>query len=126
MTTTATVPTTTVPTTGPDPALRAAGPVQDVIDGATGSAVRVRSPQAAHLAALAEADGASVTSPEAGVVELRGVSAEQVGETAARHGIVLHELTPRRASLEEAYMTLTQDAVEYHSETTPATMEPTR
>ncbi|RPF27078.1 ABC transporter ATP-binding protein [Georgenia muralis] len=103
-----------------------AGPVQDVIDGATGSAVRVRSPQAADLAALAQADGAAVTIPETGVVELRGISAEQVGETAARHGIVLHELTPRRASLEEAYMHLTQDAVEYRSETAPAAMEAAR
>ncbi|WP_454777663.1 ABC transporter ATP-binding protein [Georgenia muralis] len=103
-----------------------AGPVQDVIDGATGSAVRVRSPQAADLAALVQADGAAVTSPEVGVVELRGISAEEVGETAARHGIVLHELTPRRASLEEAYMNLTQDAVEYRSETAPAAMEAAR
>jgi ABC-2 type transport system ATP-binding protein len=103
-----------------------AGPVQDVIDGATGSAVRVRSPQADDLAALVQADGAAVTSPEAGVVELRGISAEEVGETAARHGIVLHELTPRRASLEEAYMNLTQDAVEYRSETAPAAMEAAR
>ena len=103
-----------------------AGPVQDVIDGATGSAVRVRSPQADDLAALVQADGAAVTIPEAGVVELRGISAEEVGETAARHGIVLHELTPRRASLEEAYMNLTQDAVEYRSETAPAAMEAAR
>ncbi|PFG38801.1 ABC-2 type transport system ATP-binding protein [Georgenia soli] len=94
-----------------------AGPVQDVIDSVTGTAVRVRSPQATDLAERLRASGASVTSSEAGVLELHGVSAEQVGETAAANGIVLHELTPQRASLEEAYMNLTQDAVEYRSET---------
>jgi len=94
-----------------------AGPVQDVIDSVTGTAVRVRSPQATDLAERLRAAGASVTSTEAGVLELHGVSAEQVGETAALNGIVLHELTPQRASLEEAYMNLTQDAVEYRSET---------
>ena len=37
----------------------------------------------------------------------------QIGETAARHGIVLHELTPQQASLEEAFMDLTRDDVEF-------------
>ncbi|MHB1288806.1 MAG: ABC transporter ATP-binding protein, partial [Georgenia sp.] len=94
-----------------------AGPVQDVIDSATAAAVRVRTPQAADLAALVRAAGATVASTEAGVLDLHGLTAEQVGQTAAAHGIVLHELTPQRASLEEAYMSLTQDAVEYRSET---------
>jgi ABC-2 type transport system ATP-binding protein len=103
-----------------------AGPVQDVIDGVTGTTVRVVSPRAADLATLVQAAGAVVSSTEAGTLALRGITAEQVGETAAAHGIVLHELTPQRASLEEAYMTLTQDAVEYRSETTTAVMEQTR
>ncbi|MHB1289332.1 MAG: ABC transporter ATP-binding protein, partial [Georgenia sp.] len=55
-----------------------------------------------------------------------GVTAEQVGQTAAAHGIVLHELTPQRASLEEAYMSLTQDAVEYRSETAHEALEAVR
>lgn len=97
-----------------------AGPVQEVIDSATAAAVRVRTPRAADLAALVRAAGATVASTEAGVLDLRGVTAEQVGEAAAAHGIVLHELTPQRASLEEAYMNLTQDAVEYRSETAHA------
>jgi ABC-2 type transport system ATP-binding protein len=104
----------------------ATGAVQDVIDSATGSVVKVRTPQAAEFAPLIQAAGAVVDPTESGVLELRGVSAELVGETAARHRIVLHELTPQRASLEEAYMSLTQDAVEYRSETTHEAMEAAR
>jgi len=104
----------------------ASGAVQDVIDSATGSVVKVRTPQAAEFAPLIQAAGAVVDPTDSGVLELRGVSAELVGETAARHRIVLHELTPQRASLEEAYMSLTQDAVEYRSETTHEAMEAAR
>ncbi|MFD1504259.1 ABC transporter ATP-binding protein [Georgenia yuyongxinii] len=102
------------------------GPVQDVIDGVAGTTVRVRSPRAADLADMLQRAGASVSSAEAGVLDLRGVTAEQVGETAAANGIVLHELSPQRASLEEAYMTLTQDAVEYRSENSVALEAETR
>ena len=97
----------------------AAGPVQQVIDSVAGGAVRVRSPRAGELAAALAADGATVTSPEAGMLEVSGTTAEHVGEVAFRNGLLLHELSPRRASLEEAYMSLTQDAVEYRAHTTP-------
>jgi ABC-2 type transport system ATP-binding protein len=97
----------------------AAGPVQDVIDSVTGAAVLVRSPMAAELAALLQGDDVTITAPEPGALSVQGVSAQRVGEIAAAHSIVLHELTPRSASLEEAYMSLTQDAVEYHSEPVP-------
>jgi ABC-2 type transport system ATP-binding protein len=96
----------------------AAGPVQEVIDSVSGAAVRVRTPRASQLAALVRAEGAVVTSTEPGTLELRGTDAESVGEVAFAHGIVLHELSPRSASLEEAYMALTQDAVEYRSDVT--------
>jgi ABC-2 type transport system ATP-binding protein len=99
----------------------AAGPVQQVIDSVGGGAVRVRSPGAGELAAALAADGATVTSPEAGMLEVSGTTAEHVGEVAFRNGLPLHELSPRRASLEEAYMSLTQDAVEYRAHTTPTT-----
>jgi len=104
----------------------ATGAVQEVIDSATGAAVRVRTPQATEFASLIQAAGAAVEPTAPGVLELRGVTPELIGETAARHRIVLHELTPQRASLEEAYMNLTQDAVEYRSETTHEAMEATR
>ncbi len=96
----------------------AAGPVQQVIDSVSAAAVRVRSPRATELAALLEADGAAVTSSAPGALELRGIDAERVGELACAHGIALHELSPRSASLEEAYMSLTQGAVEYRSDVT--------
>jgi ABC-2 type transport system ATP-binding protein len=99
----------------------AAGPVQQVIDSVAGGAVRVRSPRAGELAAALAADGATVTSPEAGMLEVSGTTAEHVGEVAFSTGLLLHELSPRRASLEEAYMSLTQDAVEYRAHTTPTT-----
>jgi ABC-2 type transport system ATP-binding protein len=97
----------------------AAGPVQEVIDSVTGSTIRVRSPRATELANLVRGDGVTITSAEAGMLELHGITAMQIGETAAKHGIALHELSPQSASLEEAYMSLTQDAVEYHSELAP-------
>jgi ABC-2 type transport system ATP-binding protein len=104
----------------------AAGPVQQVIDSVAGGAVRVRSPRAGELAAALAADGATVTSPEAGMLEVSGTTAEHVGEVAFRNGLLLHELSPRRASLEEAYMSLTQDAVEYRAHTTPPLPGPRR
>ena len=101
-----------------------AGPVQEVIDSVSGGGVRVRSPQAAELARLVTADGGSVTSPEPGTLEVRDTTAERVGELALAHGVLLHELHARSASLEEAYMSLTRDAVEYRSE--PAVPVPTQ
>jgi ABC-2 type transport system ATP-binding protein len=95
-----------------------AGPVQEVIDSVSGGGVRVRSPRATELAALLTADGATVTSPEPSTLEVRGATADDVGEVAFAHGLLLHELSPRSASLEEAYMSLTQDAVEYRTEPT--------
>jgi ABC-2 type transport system ATP-binding protein len=97
-----------------------AGPVQQVIDSVTGTTVRVRSPHATELADLVRAEGVTITSGEAGSLELQGITVEQVGGTAAAHGIVLHELCLQRASLEDAYMNLTRDAVEYRSEPSPA------
>ena len=93
----------------------ASGTIQDVIDSVTGTSVRVRSPRASDLAEALRGPDITITSLEPGLLEVDGVSAEQIGERAASDGIVLHELTPRSASLEEAYMRLTADAVEFHS-----------
>ncbi|PWW24797.1 ABC-2 type transport system ATP-binding protein [Geodermatophilus normandii] len=102
----------------------ASGPVQEVIDSVSAAAVRVRSPRAGELAELARADGVTVSSPEPGTLDLRGVDAADVGEIACAHGIALHELSPRSATLEEAYMSLTQDAVEYRSDLTATPSAP--
>ena len=94
--------------------------------------VHVRSPQAAELAARCREAGAivragsasrvaaaPVAGPDAGtgpdVVEITGMDSAEVGRLAAAHGIVLSELIPVRASLEEAFMELTRDSVEYQA-----------
>ncbi|MFC4613733.1 ABC transporter ATP-binding protein [Cellulomonas algicola] len=97
------------------------GPVSDVVARATRSTVRVRSPQATQLAQLLAGPEVTVNPVEPGVLEVLGATSEGVGETAAAARIVLHELTPVTGSLEDAYMSLTQDAVEYHSATVPGT-----
>ncbi|KIU14886.1 ATP-binding cassette domain-containing protein [Mycolicibacterium llatzerense] len=76
--------------------------------------IRVRSPQLDRLQQLLTEQDVSVQLSD-GVLLVRGVSAEQVGELAAGHGIVLHELAAQQASLEEAYMRLTDDAVDYRA-----------
>ncbi|CAL9455546.1 Bacitracin transport ATP-binding protein BcrA [Streptomyces sp. enrichment culture] len=79
------------------------------------SYVRIRTPQREQL--LDALHGAGVTVVEAGdgVLEVDGDKSEAVGELAARQQIVLHELSPQRASLEEAFMQLTAESVEYHA-----------
>jgi ABC-2 type transport system ATP-binding protein len=87
--------------------------VDEFVRRASGSIVRVRSPQATRLRELVLGNGVTVASEEAGVLEIAGLTAEQIGETAAANGIVLHELTPLQASLEEAFMELTRGDVEF-------------
>jgi ABC-2 type transport system ATP-binding protein len=90
--------------------------VADIVAQASkNAAVRVRTPDAASLRAAVIAEGVSVVSDERGVLEIHGLSSEAIGEAAARHRIILHELTPQQASLEDAFMALTGDSVEYHA-----------
>ncbi|MCY0917272.1 MULTISPECIES: ATP-binding cassette domain-containing protein [unclassified Streptomyces] len=80
------------------------------------SYVRVRSPQQERLKDLLHEEGIDAISvPATGTLEVDGVESERLGELAARHGVVLHELSPQRASLEEAFMRMTADSVEYHA-----------
>ena len=76
----------------------------------------VRSPQAAKLAEVVTQWGMSVRITDDGALVISGVSSDQIGEMAATHGVVLHELSPQQGSLEEAFMRLTGDAVEYHAD----------
>jgi ABC-2 type transport system ATP-binding protein len=82
--------------------------------------VRVRSPQAGQLRGLVVAHTATIASEEPGLLDVEGLTAEQIGRIAATHGIVLSELTPQSASLEEAFMELTHDEVEYRNPSTGA------
>jgi ABC-2 type transport system ATP-binding protein len=78
--------------------------------------VRVRSPQLERLAELVASPEVTIETVEPTVAELTGIETERVGELAAANGIVLHELTPLQASLEEAFMELTRDEVEFHAD----------
>jgi ABC-2 type transport system ATP-binding protein len=93
--------------------LIADAPVSEFIDRAARNTVRVRSPQAVDLYDLLTGPGVTITSVGRGVLEVAGVPADEIGDRAALHNITLHELSPQQPSLEEAFMALTQDAVEY-------------
>jgi ABC-2 type transport system ATP-binding protein len=80
------------------------------------AAVRVRTPLAGQLVKAVTAAGATAVAGDDGALEVRGLSAEQVGDLAFGLGIRLHELAPVRASLEEAFMELTADSVEYRAD----------
>ena len=77
--------------------------------------VRVRSPQATQLRDVVLGPDVRVRSDEPGVLEIDGLTATQIGHLAARNGFELHELTPEKTSLEEAFMELTRDETEYHA-----------
>jgi ABC-2 type transport system ATP-binding protein len=81
------------------------------------SYVRIRSPHRERLLDLLHEAGITVVESGSGALEVDGGKAELIGELAARHQIVLHELSPQQASLEEAFMRLTAQAVEYHAHT---------
>ena len=89
--------------------------MQEFVSQASGSVVRVRSPQATRLRELLLGRDVSVTSTEPELLEVSGLSSGQIGDAAAAHGIVLHELTPLQASLEQAFMELTREELEYPS-----------
>ncbi|WP_327416485.1 ABC transporter ATP-binding protein [Streptomyces sp. NBC_01233] len=91
-------------------------PMADFIQQNSRSYVLLRSPQQERLKdVLHDAGINAVSVPATGTLEIDGASAEQLGELAAQHQIVLHELSPQRASLEEAFMRMTADSVEYHA-----------
>ncbi|MBE8472655.1 ABC transporter ATP-binding protein [Streptomyces justiciae] len=79
------------------------------------SYVRIRSPQRERLLDVLHGAGITVVETGAGALEVDGGKPEHIGELAAQHQIVLHELSPQQASLEEAFMQLTAESVEYHA-----------
>ena len=89
--------------------------VDDFIASASTSSVLVRTPDDARLRDLLLADGVEVSSSVPGHLEVTGLTSDEIGCRASDHGITLLELSPVQASLEEAFMALTHDAVEYRS-----------
>jgi ABC-2 type transport system ATP-binding protein len=96
-------------------------PVADVVARAAGAHVKVRAPDATTLSALLAGPDVTVTTTGADTLEVAGLGSEEIGTIAADHRIALFELTPVHGSLEEAFMQLTRDAVEFG---TPGTAEP--
>src|SRR5438128_6565583 len=89
--------------------------VDEFVRKASKNIVRVRSPQASKLRDLLVGPDVMVEAVEPGVLEIVGLSAEQIGDAAAERGFAIHELTPQHASLEEAFMDLTREDVEYRA-----------
>jgi ABC-2 type transport system ATP-binding protein len=89
-------------------------PTEDLLAQSSQRFVRVRSPEIAVLQATLDHEGALTTIEDDGSLSVRGLDEVAIGELAATIPVVLHELAPQSASLEEAYMELTEDSVEFH------------
>ena len=89
--------------------------VEQFVAGASKKVVRVRSPALASLMEALAGPDVTVTALEPSAAEVVGLTAEQIGDAAAARGIALHELAPVQASLEEAFMEVTQDALQFHA-----------
>jgi len=100
--------------------LLAAGPAQNAIASVAPTTVRVVSPDAAALATALQGADVSVTALDRESLDVQGRSAREIGALAAARGIALYELATRRISLEEAFMQITRDAVEYGTVTEAA------
>ena len=90
--------------------------VDDFVARASQKVVLVRSPELERLRTKLARPDVSFGTSENGALEVHGLTTEQVGEAAADAAIVLHELTPQQASLEEAFMNLTRDELEFATE----------
>jgi ABC-2 type transport system ATP-binding protein len=77
--------------------------------------VLVRSPRASELAPLIAAAGGTATRQEDGALTVTGIDAPTIGDLAAAHGLPVHALIPRQPSLEDAYLDITADAVDYRT-----------
>ncbi|MFI2645663.1 ATP-binding cassette domain-containing protein [Streptomyces sp. NPDC018610] len=92
----------------------------DFIERNSHSRVRVRTPDRERLLDALHGAGIAVEEAGGGVLEVDGGEPERIGELAARHQVVLHELSVRQSSLEDAFMRLTAQSVEYHARPEPA------
>jgi ABC-2 type transport system ATP-binding protein len=99
-------------------------PLQSFMEGSSRHFVRVVSPDAGKLESLLAAKGATVEKDGEASLTVSGLDAAHIGELAAANGVVLHELSPERASLEEAFIELTRGSVEYQFEDEEKKAEP--
>jgi len=94
--------------------LVATGTVADLTRGRGGS-VLVRSDDASRLAPLLAGPGCTVVAGDPDTLTVTGIDSREIGRVAAEHGIALIELTPKAATLEEAFMEITREDVEFHA-----------
>jgi ABC-2 type transport system ATP-binding protein len=87
--------------------------VDEFISRHSKNVVRVRSPQIDELVSAFAGTDISVTAVSHGVVEVEGLTAEQIGDLASDKGYTLHELAPQQVTLEEAFMDITQGEIEF-------------
>lgn len=99
-------------------------PVADLLAQSSQRYVRVRSPQIEQLKDVLEEHGASVAQEDDGALSVRAMDEVAIGDLAASSSITLHELSPQSASLEEAFMELTEDSIEYRGATASGTATP--
>ena len=90
-------------------------PIQEIINGKGQSRARVRTDQPEHLMNILAGDGVSIQVQEPELLEVTGLDPRRIARIALENRVMIYELTPLQASLEEAYMELTKDEVEYHS-----------
>ena len=90
-------------------------PVGEFIQSASKNVVRVQSPQATELRDLLVGPDVTVVAGADGALEVSGLTAAQIGDLAAEYGLRLHELSPQQASLEEAFMELTREDLEFRA-----------
>ncbi len=98
-------------------------PTAEFIARSSHKSVRVLGPDRLRLEQVIAAEGGQVATGVDGALTVTGVAAPRIGELAAREGLVLHELTPQLASLEEAFMESTGDSVEYGAQPHPGAPE---
>ena len=99
--------------------LIASGPISDFVKSSRHRSVTVRTPQATDLAAVLTRHGAEVSAVEPGVLSVTGLDAAAIGDAAFDASIRLHELAPREATLEEAFLEATGGAQEYEATQVP-------
>ncbi len=93
--------------------LIADAPMADVLAGVGATRVTVKTPEAGRLATALAAPGVTVTAVASGELEVTGLDAPAIAAIARDQGVLLHELATHTASLEEAYLSLTDSALEY-------------
>jgi ABC-2 type transport system ATP-binding protein len=89
--------------------------VQEFIDQNSELVVRVRTPEVTRLAELVTGDGGKAVPDGEATVLVTDLAMDRIGDLAFDNGVRLHELSPLQASLEQAFMELTKDSVEYHA-----------